>query len=142
MVNKAIIIGHLGKDPEIKTIQNGNKAAFFNIASSEYWKDKNTGERKSKTEWHRIVVFNEGLINNVIQPHLKKGSKVYVEGGISTREWFDIKTVPNVSIKRHTTEINIKLQGVIIMLDGKDSSSKAVPAPDVADYDLNDEIPF
>jgi single-strand DNA-binding protein len=123
MVNKVIIIGNLGRNPEVRVLQSGSSIAMLNVASSESWKDKATGERKTRTEWHKIVVFNEGLINNVIEPFLRKGSKIYLEGTLATKEWFDTKTVPNVSIKRYATEIHISyLQGCLVLLDEKQNA--------------------
>ncbi len=144
MVNKAILEGYVGKDPDIRTMNNGSKIATFSLATSQNWKDKASGERKSKTEWHRIVVFSGTLIDSVIAPYIKKGSHIYVEGHITTREWEDSKAIPGYSIKRHTTEINIKMGGNIVLLDNKGDNgySAPAPAPDVTEYDLDDEIPF
>ena len=87
-LNKVLLIGRLGADPEVKQMVNGKSVARLSLATSQSWKDKNTGEKKEKTEWHRIVVFNEGLVN-VVQQYLKKGAQVYVEGQLSTRKWKD-----------------------------------------------------
>ena len=87
-INKVLLIGRLGADPEIKQMVNGKNVARLSIATSQNWKDKNTGEKKEKTEWHRVVVFNEGLVS-VVQQYLKKGAQVYIEGQISTRKWKD-----------------------------------------------------
>jgi single-strand DNA-binding protein len=87
-LNKVLLIGRLGADPEIKQMVNGKSVARLSLATSQSWKDKNTGEKKEKTEWHRIVVFNEGLVN-VIQQYLKKGAQIYVEGQLTTRKWKD-----------------------------------------------------
>lgn len=98
-VNKVILIGNVGKDPEIRTMNNGNEVALFSLATSEYWKDKNTGERRDKTEWHRIVAYSQGLVN-VIKNYVKKGTKLYLSGSIQTRSWVDTQ-----GIDRHITEI-------------------------------------
>ena len=90
-LNKVLLIGRLGADPEIKQMVNGKNVARLSLATSQSWKDKSTGEKKEKTEWHRVVVFNEGLVN-VVQQYLKKGSQVYIEGQLSTRKWKDEKT--------------------------------------------------
>ena len=87
-VNKAILVGNLGRDPEIKTTANGNKIANLNLATSESWRDKQSGERKEKTEWHRMVIFNEPLAK-IAEQYLKKGAKVYLEGALQTRKWQD-----------------------------------------------------
>ena len=98
-VNKVILIGNLGADPEVRTFQNGGKVCNIRIATSESWKDKTTGERKEKTEWHNVAIFNEGLVR-VAEQYLKKGSKVYVEGALQTRKWQD-----QSGADRYTTEV-------------------------------------
>ncbi|HAK63234.1 MAG TPA: single-stranded DNA-binding protein, partial [Alphaproteobacteria bacterium] len=98
-VNKVILIGNLGRDPEIRTTQDGRRIANLNIATSESWKDKSTGERREKTEWHRVVIFNDGLAG-VAQQYLHKGSKVYIEGQLQTRKWQD-----QSGQDKYTTEI-------------------------------------
>lgn len=113
-VNKVIIVGNLGRDPELRRFPNGGQVVNFPVATSESWRDKNTGERKEKTEWHRIAIFNEGLCR-IAEQYLKKGSKVYLEGQLQTREWEDQQ-----GQKRYTTEI--VLQGfncTLTMLDGR-----------------------
>ena len=90
-LNKVLLIGRLGNDPEIKPMQNGKNVAILSLATSESWKDKNTGEKKEKTEWHRVVIFNEGLVN-VVQKYLKKGSQVYVEGQLNTSKYTNSNT--------------------------------------------------
>lgn len=144
MVNKIIIIGHLGKDPEIRTTNNGNKVATFSVATSKNWKDKDSGEKHSKSEWHRVVCWSKSLIDAVIQPYCKKGSKVYVEGTMEYREWDDTKTIPHHTIKRQTAEINIKMGGTLMLFDKKegDSSYSHAPEPEIDNYDIDDEIPF
>jgi single-strand DNA-binding protein len=112
-VNKVILIGNLGKDPEIKSFQNGGKIANFSIATSEQWKDKMTGERKERTEWHNIVINGDGLVG-VVERYLKKGSKVYVEGSLRTRKWQD-----RDGNDRYTTEVVVAgMSGALTMLDG------------------------
>ncbi len=113
-VNKVILIGNLGADPDIKRTQDGRPIANLSIATSDTWKDKNTGERREKTEWHRVVVFNEGLCR-VIENYVKKGSKIYVEGQLQTRKWQD-----NEGKDRWSTEVVLQnYNGVLTMLDGR-----------------------
>jgi single-strand DNA-binding protein len=117
-VNKVILIGNLGRDPEIRFAQNGNKIANFSIATSDTWRDKNTGERKEKTEWHRIVVFSEGLAT-ITEKFLKKGSKIYIEGALQTRKW-----TGNDGIEKYTTEIVLQgFNSTLTMLDGANGAS-------------------
>ena len=112
-VNKVILIGNLGADPEIKSFQNGGKIANLRIATSEQWKDRMTGERKERTEWHQVVINGEGLVG-VVERYLKKGSKVYIEGSLRTRKWQD-----RDGNDRYTTEIVIAgMGGTLTMLDG------------------------
>jgi len=112
-LNKVMLIGNLGADPEIRSFQNGGKVANLRIATSEQWKDKNTGERKEKTEWHTVAIFSEGLVS-VVERYLKKGSKVFVEGKLQTRKWQDQN-----GQDRYSTEIVIQgLGGTLTMLDG------------------------
>ena len=114
-LNKVELIGHLGKDPEIRSFQNGGKAASFTIATSESWKDKASGDRKERTEWHRISILNEGLVT-VAEKYLTKGSKVYIEGKLETRKWSD-----KDGQERYTTEIVLRpYGGELILLDAKD----------------------
>lgn len=164
-VNKVILVGNLGGDPEIRSTQDGREIANFSIATSEQWKDKVTGERKSKTEWHRVVVFQAGLIN-IIKQYVKKGSKVYLEGALQTRKWTD-----NNGAERYSTEVVLQgFNSTFTMLDNnnqeggfsadnasnseggssafpdkgvfsgnnKDATSKNSNIPD----DFDDEIPF
>jgi single-strand DNA-binding protein len=117
-VNKVILVGNLGKDPEVRRMQNGNPVVNLSVATSENWRDKATGERKEKTEWHRVVIFSEGLAK-VAEQYLKKGSKVYIEGQLQTRKWTD-----KDGIEKYSTEV--VLQGFnsnLTMLDGARSSS-------------------
>ena len=116
-LNKVQLIGRLGADPEIKQMVNGKNVARLSIATSQSWKDKSTGERKEKTEWHKVVIFNEGLVN-VVQQYLKKGANVYIEGQISTRKWRDEK----LGQDRYSTEI--VLQGYNSSLTMLESKSK------------------
>jgi len=110
-VNKVILVGNLGQDPEIKSFQNGGRIANLRIATSENWKDRNTGERKERTEWHTVVLQSEGLVG-VAERFLRKGSKVYIEGQLRTRKWQD-----QSGNDRYTTEISVGMNGVLTMLD-------------------------
>ena len=113
-VNKVILIGNLGRDPEIRTFQNGGKVANLRIATSDQWKDRNTGERREKTEWHSVAIMSEGLVN-VVERYLKKGSNVYVEGQLETRKWQD-----QSGQDRYTTEIVLRgFNSTLQMLDGR-----------------------
>ncbi len=112
-VNKVILIGNLGRDPEVRTFQNGGKVCNLRIATSEQWKDRATGERKERTEWHSVAVFQEGLVR-ICEQYLKKGSKVYIEGKLQTRKWQD-----QSGQDRYTTEIVLQgYDGTLTMLDG------------------------
>ena len=112
-VNKVILVGNLGKDPESRSFQNGGKVVELRIATSESWKDRNSGERKEKTEWHTVKVFNEGLAN-VAEKYLRKGSKVYIEGALTTRKWQD-----QSGADRYSTEVTLQgFNSVLTMLDG------------------------
>ena len=113
-VNKVILIGNLGQDPEIRSFQNGGKVANLRIATSEQWKDRNSGERRERTEWHRVAIMSEGLVN-VVERYLKKGSKVYIEGQLETRKWQD-----QSGQDRYTTEIVLRgFNSTLQMLDGR-----------------------
>jgi single-strand DNA-binding protein len=117
-VNKVILVGNLGKDPEVRRMQNGNPVVNLSVATSENWRDKATGERKEKTEWHRVVIFNEGLAK-VAEQYLKKGAKVYIEGALQTRKWTD-----QSGVEKYSTEV--VLQGFnsnLTMLDGRSGGS-------------------
>lgn len=117
-INKVILVGNLGKDPEIRHSSDGAKIASFSIATSEVWKDRTTGERKDRTEWHRIVVFNEKLAD-IIERYVKKGSKVYLEGQLQTRKWTD-----NSGQEKYVTEVVLsKYKGELTLLDAKASST-------------------
>ena len=145
-LNKVLLIGRLGADPEIKQMVNGKSVARLSLATSQSWKDKNTGEKKEKTEWHRVVVFNEGLVS-VVQQYLKKGAQIYVEGQISTRKWKDEASGQD----KYSTEVVIQgYNSSLTMLGGnsmnENQSSQNLKSPDegsqVPDNDLDDEIPF
>ncbi|MBB91232.1 MAG: single-stranded DNA-binding protein [Magnetovibrio sp.] len=113
-VNKVILVGNLGRDPEVRFSQSGQKIVNMSIATSETWKDKQSGERKEKTEWHRVVVFDERLAD-VCERYLKKGSKVYLEGTLQTRKW-----TGNDGVEKYTTEVVLpRFNGVMTMLDGR-----------------------
>ena len=113
-VNKVILVGNLGADPEIRSLNSGDRVANLRIATSETWRDKSSGERKEKTEWHRVVIFNDNLVK-VAEQYLKKGSKVYIEGSIQTRKWTD-----QSGVEKFSTEIVLqKFRGELTMLDGR-----------------------
>ena len=162
-VNKVILVGNLGRDPEIRSTQDGMRIANLNLATSESWRDKMSGERKEKTEWHRVVIFNERL-TELAEKYLRKGSKVYVEGALQTRKWTD-----NAGVEKYSTEIVLtRFKGELTMLDGaRDgarggagagdpgydegygepapraaASAGAAPRGRTATNDLDDEIPF
>jgi single-strand DNA-binding protein len=143
-VNKVILIGNLGKDPEIRTTQDGKEIANFSVATSESWRDKNTGEKRERTEWHRVVIFNEGL-TGVAKNYLRKGSKVYLEGQLQTRKWTD-----QSGQEKYSTEVVLQgFGGTLVMLDQKrtddgsgreqssDGDSRSTSQPPI-----DDEIPF
>jgi single-strand DNA-binding protein len=140
-VNKAILVGHLGKDPEIRATNNGDKIANLSVATSESWRDKVSGARKDKTEWHKVVIFNEGLAK-VAESYLRKGSKVYLEGALQTRKWTD-----KDGVEKYSTEIVLqKYRGELVLLDSKGDSdathSRADRPAETFNADLDDEIPF
>ncbi len=119
-VNKVILIGNLGKDPEVRSMNSGDKVVNLSIATSETWRDKATGERKEKTEWHRVVIFNEQLAK-VAEQYLKKGSTVYIEGQLQTRKWTD-----NAGVEKYSTEIVLqKFRGELTMLGGRGDGAGA-----------------
>jgi len=141
-LNRVMLIGSLGRDPEIRTLNNGERVANFSLATSERWTDKSTGDKKEKTEWHNIVVFNDGLAT-ICEKYLKKGSKVYIEGSIQTRKWTD-----KDGNERYSTEVVIqRFGGNIVLLSGKDEESKpyrkeAYQEPVNDDFEIDDQIPF
>jgi single-strand DNA-binding protein len=113
-VNKVILVGNLGRDPEVRSTQDGSKMANLSLATSESWKDKNSGERREKTEWHRVVIFNDRLVD-VAEKYLKKGSKIYIEGQLQTRKWTD-----QSGQERYSTEVVVsRFRGELTMLDGR-----------------------
>ena len=145
-LNKVLLIGRLGADPEIKQMVNGKNVARLSLATSQTWKDKNTGEKKQKTEWHRVVIFNEGLVN-VVQQYLKKGSQVYIEGQLSTRKWRDEQSGQD----KYSTEVLIQgYNSSLTMLGGRTENennnqntiSSTKDETSSASNDLDDEIPF
>ena len=127
-VNKVILLGNLGQDPDIRTMQSGKKVATMSIATSDSWKDKDTGEKKEKTEWHRFVVFNEGLIG-VVENYIKKGTKLYIEGALQTRKWTD-----DAGTEKYTTEIVIQgYGGRIDIVSAKGNNQEHLESQDIAD---------
>jgi single-strand DNA-binding protein len=151
-VNKVILLGNLGKDPDIKYMPNGNAVANITLATSETWKDKNTGEQQEKTEWHRVVFF--GKLAEIVGQYLKKGSKIYVEGKLQTRKWQG-----QDGQDRYTTEVVVDMGGSMQMLDSRGEGGgggyakaqpagqsapqqKAQPAPAMVDDGFDDDIPF
>ena len=145
-LNKVLLIGRLGADPEIKQMSNGKNVARISLATSDTWKDKNTGEKKEKTEWHRVVIFNEGLVN-IVQQYLKKGAQIYIEGQLTTRKWKDEQSGQD----KYSTEIilqgynsTLKMLNTRISndLSGKGSEAISNKNPSSPLNDLDDEIPF
>ena len=127
-VNKVILVGNLGRDPEVRSTQDGMRIAHLNIATSENWRDRATGERKERTEWHRVVIMNERL-TEIAEKYLKKGAKVYVEGQLQTRKWTD-----NQGQDRYTTEVILsRFRGELTMLDGRGGMGGA-PAMEEESY--------
>jgi len=144
-LNKVMLIGRLGQDPEVRNTQDGRSLCTFSIATSESWNDKNTGEKKEKTEWHRVVVFNEGLVN-IVQQYVKKGSNVFIEGQLQTRKWED-----KDGIEKYTTEVVLQgFNSTFKMLDNRNSSStdnnfsqdNAISDSSNFDTEIDDDIPF
>ena len=145
-VNKVILVGNLGADPEVRSLGSGDRVANLRVATSETWRDRSTGERKEKTEWHRVVIFNENLVK-VAENYLRKGSKVYIEGSLQTRKWTD-----QSGQEKFSTEVVLqKFRGELTMLDGRGDdgggfqsgprSKSGGPQEDFS-ADLDDEIPF
>ena len=150
-VNKVILVGNLGRDPEIRTLNSGDRVANLRIATSETWRDKASGERKEKTEWHQVVIFNENIVK-VAENYLRKGSTVYIEGALQTRKWTDQNNV-----EKYSTEIVLqKFRGELTMLDGRGEGGagegdfggysagprQASGPKETFTADLDDEIPF
>ncbi len=158
-INKVILVGNVGSDPEIRNTNDGREIASFSLATSESWKDKNTGEKKDKTEWHRLVVFSQGLVG-IVKNYVKKGSKLYIEGQLQTRKWTD-----NAGVDKYTTEIVLQnFNSTLQILDSANrnssaggsnnnydsnpkssngSAAKNSPNDDGSfDSDLDDDIPF
>lgn len=141
-VNKVILVGNVGKDPEIRSLNNGDRVASLSLATSESWRDKSSGERKEKTEWHRVVVFNDGLVK-VIESYVKKGTTLYLEGSLQTRKY------EQNGVEKYTTEVTIqKFGGQLVLLGGPKESSDGFPTrqqdvnpPRQADP-FDDGIPF
>ena len=148
-LNKVLLIGRLGADPEVKQMVNGKSVARLSLATSNTWKDKNTGEKKEKTEWHRVVIFNEGLVN-VVQQYVKKGAQVYIEGQLTTRKWKDEKS----GTDKYSTEVVLQgFNSSFKILSSKNSQNESsqdnnpqkssLPNDDnIPSNDLDDEIPF
>ncbi len=146
-LNKVLLIGRLGADPEIKQMVNGKSVARLSLATSQSWKDKNSGEKKEKTEWHRIVVFNEGLVN-VVQQYLKRGAQIYVEGQLTTRKWKDEQSGQD----KYSTEIVIQGYNSSLTMLGGNNQANNIPSQDNSksieessqeiSKDLDDDIPF
>ncbi len=141
-VNKVILVGSLGADPEVRSLSNGSKVVNLRLATSESWRDKSSGERKEKTEWHRVVVFNENIAK-VCEAYCKKGSKVYLEGSLQTRKWQD-----KDGADRYSTEVNIgRFDGKLVLLDSKgertvNDDARQGPTGGGGSVELDDNIPF
>ena len=161
-VNKVILVGNLGRDPEIRSMPNGDRIANLSIATSETWRDKSSGERKEKTEWHRVVIFNDNIVK-VVENYVKKGSTVYIEGALQTRKWTDQQ-----GVEKYSTEIVVsRFKGELTMLGGRSEGGSSgggygggggrgdddyssgfstgganKPSGPKESYDLNDDIPF
>jgi len=147
-INKVILIGNVGKDPEVRTMTSGSEVATFSLATTDAWKDKTTHERKEKTEWHRIVVYSPGLAN-IVKLYVKKGTKLYIEGSLQTRKW-----VGNDGVEKYTTEIVLQGFNAVLQILSKEVNDNSVitesfPDAKVVEQDnafvdekINDEIPF
>lgn len=149
-INKVILVGNVGQDPEIRSTQDGREIASFSLATSESWKDKTTGEKKDKTEWHKISIFSQGLVG-ITKNYIKKGSKIYLEGSLQTRKWTD-----NQGVERYTTEVILQnYNSTLQILDSRDrqggqenynnssTSSKKNSSRDEVNVEENDdEVPF
>ncbi len=129
-INKVILVGNLGRDPEIRSTNDGTRIANLALATSETWRDRNSGERKERTEWHRVVIFNERLVE-VVEKYVRKGSKLYIEGALQTRKWTD-----NAGVEKYSTEIVLqRFRGELTMLDGARGGSGGGAMEGGADYD-------
>lgn len=148
-INKVILVGNVGQDPEIRSIADGREVANFSLATSESWKDKNSGERREKTEWHRVVVFSQGLVN-ILKSYVKKGTKLYIEGSLQTRKWTD-----NQGVEKFTTEVVLQnFNSSLQILDSRErsgggssyssdnSQGKSRNNNDIHVEESDDEIPF
>ena len=134
-INKVILVGNIGKDPEIRTTQDGSKIASFSLATTESWTEKDSGQKATRTEWHRVVVFNQNLAD-LVEKYVSKGTKLYVEGQLQTRKWTDAQ-----GVERYTTEIVLsRFRGEIVIFDGKSDGAISFNQPVSSQFD--DEIPF
>src|SRR5665213_110062 len=129
-INKVILVGNLGRDPEIRSTNDGTRIANLALATSESWRDRNSGERKERTEWHRVVIFNERLVE-IVEKYVRKGSKLYIEGALQTRKWTD-----NAGVEKYSTEIVLqRFRGELTMLDGARSGGGGAAMEGGGDYD-------
>lgn len=134
-INKVILVGNIGKDPEIRTTQDGSKIASFSLATTESWTEKDSGQKATRTEWHRVVVFNQNLAD-LVEKYVSKGTKLYVEGQLQTRKWTDAQ-----GVERYTTEIVLsRFRGEMVIFDGKSDGAISFNQPVSSQFD--DEIPF
>ena len=130
-VNKVTLVGHLGHDPEIRTMNNGGQVAQFNLATSERWRDRETGKQRERTEWHRVAIFNENIVK-VAEEYLRKGSHIYLEGALQTRKWTD-----RAGVERYTTEVVLqRYRGELTMLGGRPANGNPDPADATAPSDI------
>lgn len=135
-INKVTLLGNLGKDPVIRTAQNGSKIASFSLATSDIWNDKQTGERRERTEWHSVVIFNEYLVT-IVEKYVRKGSKIYIEGKLQTRKWTDQQ-----GIERFITEVILdRFNGEIVLLSSNTGQTQNTSNHTI-NQDLDDSIPF
>lgn len=144
-VNKVILVGNVGRDPEIRSFSNGDRVANLSLATSETWRDKSSGERKEKTEWHRVAIMNDNIVK-VVESYVKKGSTIYVEGSLQTRKWTD-----KDGVEKFSTEVVVgRFNGQLTLLGGKPEGQAQgesygganKPSGPRESYDLNDDIPF
>lgn len=142
-VNKVIVMGNVGRDPDIRVFNDGNKIAQLSIATNEEWKDKTTGEKKKKTHWHNVVIKNNGTVDKFIEPYVHKGDRLYIEGRMETRKWTD-----QSGVEKYTTEIVVPMFGGVVTkvpnkFDQRDDAGQSQGADQGAQRnDLDDEIPF